>query len=91
MTEFEPDLLLTVHDVARLARVIIDKRARMHDMTRAQWVMMLWFERKPGITQRIKAVRMTGMIDSVTRLHVRRRNHAGNPTTLARKRPSHIS
>lgn len=52
MTEFKPDLLSTVHDVARLARVIIDKRARMHEMTRAQWVMMLWLERKPGITQK---------------------------------------
>jgi MarR family transcriptional regulator for hemolysin len=52
MPEFKPDLLSTVHDVARLARVIIDKRARMHDMTRAQWVMMLWLERKPGITQK---------------------------------------
>lgn len=52
MTEFKPDLLSTVHDVARLARVIIDKRARIHDMTRAQWVMMLWLERKPGITQK---------------------------------------
>lgn len=52
MVEFKPDLLSTLHDVARLARVIIDKRARIHDMTRAQWVMILWLERKPGITQK---------------------------------------
>lgn len=52
MTEFKPDLLSAVHDVARLARVVIDKRARMHDMTRAQWAMLLWLERKPGITQK---------------------------------------
>ncbi len=52
MTEFKPDLLSVLHDVARLGRVIVDKRARMHDMTRAQWVMMLWLERKPGITQK---------------------------------------
>lgn len=52
MGEFKPDLMGVIHDVARLARVIIDKRARMHDMTRAQWVMMLWLERKPGITQK---------------------------------------
>jgi MarR family transcriptional regulator for hemolysin len=52
MGEFKPDLLSVVHDVARLARVIIDKRARVHEMTRAQWVMMLWLERKPGITQK---------------------------------------
>lgn len=52
MTEFKPDLMSVLHDVARLARVVIDKRARMHDMTRAQWAMMLWLERKPGITQK---------------------------------------
>jgi len=52
MKEFKPDLLAALHDVARLARVIADKRARMHDMTRAQWVMMLWLERKPGINQK---------------------------------------
>lgn len=52
MSEFKPDLMSILHDVARLARVVIDKRARVHDMTRAQWVMMLWLERKPGITQK---------------------------------------
>jgi MarR family transcriptional regulator, transcriptional regulator for hemolysin len=52
MTEFKPDLLSILHDVARLGRVLADKRARMHDMTRAQWVMMLWLERKPGISQK---------------------------------------
>lgn len=52
MPEFKLDLLSVIHDVARLARVVIDKRARVHDMTRAQWVMMLWLERKPGITQK---------------------------------------
>jgi MarR family transcriptional regulator for hemolysin len=52
MTDFKPDLMVVLHDVARLARVVIDKRARMHDMTRAQWVMLLWLERQPGITQK---------------------------------------
>jgi MarR family transcriptional regulator for hemolysin len=52
MTDFKPDWMSALHDVARLARVIIDKRARMHDMTRAQWIMMLWLERKPGISQK---------------------------------------
>jgi MarR family transcriptional regulator for hemolysin len=52
MADFKPDLMSALHDVARLARVVIDKRARMHEMTRAQWAMMLWLERKPGITQK---------------------------------------
>ena len=52
MSDFKPDLLSVLHDVARLARVVIDKRARVHDMTRAQWIMMLKLEKKPGITQK---------------------------------------
>lgn len=52
MPEFKPDLMSALHDVARLARVVIDKRARIHEMTRAQWAMMLWLERTPGITQK---------------------------------------
>ena len=52
MPEFKPDLMAALHDVARLARVVIDKRARIHEMTRAQWAMMIWLERKPGITQK---------------------------------------
>ena len=52
MTEFQPDLLFLLHDVARLLRVVADKRARQHGMTRAQWVMLIWLERQPGISQK---------------------------------------
>ena len=52
MTEFQRDLLFLLHDVARLLRVDADKRARAHDMTRAQWGILIWLERQPGISQK---------------------------------------
>jgi MarR family transcriptional regulator, transcriptional regulator for hemolysin len=50
--EFHRDLLFLLHDVARLLRVDADKRARSHDMTRAQWGIIVWLDRQPGITQK---------------------------------------
>jgi DNA-binding MarR family transcriptional regulator len=47
-----PDLLMLLNDVARLTRVAADKRARLHGMTRAQWVMLLRLERQPGLSQK---------------------------------------
>jgi MarR family transcriptional regulator, transcriptional regulator for hemolysin len=41
-----------LHDVARLLRVDADKRARAHGMTRAQWGILIWLERQPGISQK---------------------------------------
>jgi DNA-binding MarR family transcriptional regulator len=52
VTEFQRDLLFLLHDVARLLRVDADKRARAHGMTRAQWGILIWLERQPGITQK---------------------------------------
>ncbi len=52
MTEFQRDLLFLLHDVARLLRVDADKRARAHGMTRAQWGILIWLERQPGISQK---------------------------------------
>ena len=52
MTDFQRDLLFLLHDVARLLRVDADKRARVHDMTRAQWGILIWLERQPGISQK---------------------------------------
>ncbi len=52
MPEFERDLLFLLHDVARLLRVDADKRARAHGMTRAQWGILIWLDRQPGITQK---------------------------------------
>lgn len=52
MDEFHRDLLFLLHDVARLLRVEADKRARQHGMTRAQWAILIWLERQPGISQK---------------------------------------
>jgi MarR family transcriptional regulator for hemolysin len=46
------DLLFLLHDAARLLRVDADKRARFHGMTRAQWGILIWLERQPGISQK---------------------------------------
>jgi MarR family transcriptional regulator, transcriptional regulator for hemolysin len=50
--DFERDLLFLLNDVGRLLRVDADKRARAHDMTRAQWGILVWLERQPGISQK---------------------------------------
>jgi MarR family transcriptional regulator for hemolysin len=47
-----PDLLFLLHDVARLIRQEADRRAGMHGMTRAQWVILIWLERQPGLSQK---------------------------------------
>ncbi len=52
MHDFQRDLLFLLHDVARLLRVDADKRARCHDMTRAQWGILLWLDRQPGMSQK---------------------------------------
>ena len=52
LADFEHDLLFLLHDVARLLRVDADKRARAHGMTRAQWAILIWLEREPGISQK---------------------------------------
>ena len=52
MSEMRADVMLLLHDVARLHRVAADKRARAHDMTRAQWVMLLRLARQPGLSQK---------------------------------------
>ncbi len=53
MQHCQRDLLFLLHDVARLLRVDADKRARAaHDMTRAQWGILIWLERQPGSSQK---------------------------------------
>jgi hypothetical protein len=52
LNEFHRDLLFLLHDVARLLRVEADKRARVNGMTRAQWAILIWLERQPGISQK---------------------------------------
>ncbi len=46
------DLLFLLHDVARLLRHESDKRAAGRGMTRAQWVILFWLERQPGLSQK---------------------------------------
>ncbi len=45
------DPLNLLHVISRLLRVLTDKRAREHGMTRTQWVLLMWVAREPGITQ----------------------------------------
>jgi len=52
VTDFRRDLLFLLHDVARLLRMDADRRARAHDMTRAQWALLIWLERQPGLSQK---------------------------------------
>ena len=47
-----PDLLFLLHDVARLLRGEADRRASAQGMTRAQWVILFWLERQPGLSQK---------------------------------------
>jgi len=48
----QPDLFFVLHDLARQLRALADRRAGQHGMTRAQWVMMIWLERQPGLSQK---------------------------------------
>jgi MarR family transcriptional regulator, transcriptional regulator for hemolysin len=52
VTDFQRDLLFLLHDVGRRLRVDADKRARAEGMTRAQWGILLWLDRQPGISQK---------------------------------------
>lgn len=47
----EVDHLILLYDVARLMRTRADQRARLDGMTRAQWVILVWLERQPGLSQ----------------------------------------
>ncbi len=50
--DFDYDLLMLLHDVARLIRVEADTLARQHGTTRAQWALLLRLARSPGLTQK---------------------------------------
>ncbi|MBS7546042.1 MarR family winged helix-turn-helix transcriptional regulator [Ancylobacter oerskovii] len=45
------DFLSLLHELAHLMRIKFDQRARTHDMTRAQWVILVKLDRSPGLTQ----------------------------------------
>ncbi len=50
--EFERDLLILMHDVAKLTRVESDRRARRMGMTRAQWAIIRRLAAAPGRSQK---------------------------------------
>lgn len=50
-TQPTDDILTVLHELAHLMRTRFDQRARLQDMTRAQWVILLKLERHPGLTQ----------------------------------------
>jgi DNA-binding MarR family transcriptional regulator len=51
MQPFDRDILILLHDVARMMRVRFDQRARLNGMTRAQWSILARLERQPGLSQ----------------------------------------
>ena len=51
MQPFDHDILMLLHDVARMMRVRFDQRARLSGMTRAQWVILARLDRQPGLSQ----------------------------------------
>jgi MarR family transcriptional regulator, transcriptional regulator for hemolysin len=51
MKSLETELSFVINDLARSLRTRADQRARRRGMTRAQWVILVWIDRKPGITQ----------------------------------------
>jgi len=52
MANLERDLLFLLHEVSSKIRLEFDRKARAHGMTRAQWVIMWWIDRRPGLSQR---------------------------------------
>jgi DNA-binding MarR family transcriptional regulator len=50
--EFERDMFILLHDVARLTRVEADRRARRMGMTRAQWGIIRRLAYAPGRSQK---------------------------------------
>lgn len=51
MSQHPSDILFVLHDVARALRLETDRRARSCGMTRAQWVILFWLDRQPGLSQ----------------------------------------
>jgi hypothetical protein len=49
--ERKRDLLSNIITLARLIRTEVDKRARAHGMTRAQWGILIRLDLAPGLLQ----------------------------------------
>jgi DNA-binding MarR family transcriptional regulator len=48
----QPDLLILLHDLARHLRLDADRRAGRRGLTRAQWAILFWLDRQPGLSQK---------------------------------------
>lgn len=48
----DQDVVMLLSDVARLLRTEADRRARIHGLTRAQWVILHRVQNAPGLSQR---------------------------------------
>jgi MarR family transcriptional regulator, transcriptional regulator for hemolysin len=51
MTNFDRDLMILLHDVARMQRTRFDRWARSYGLTRAQGVILARLHRQPGLSQ----------------------------------------
>ena len=49
--DLEDDFLVLLYDVARQMRTVTDQKAREHDSTRAQCIILARLERQPGLSQ----------------------------------------
>src|SRR5215470_20269594 len=50
-TDLEDDFLVLLYDVARQMRTVMDQKARDHESTRAQCIILARLERQPGLSQ----------------------------------------
>jgi DNA-binding MarR family transcriptional regulator len=50
-TTFDRDLLILLHDVARMLRTRFDQYARVRGLTRAQAIILARLSRQPGLSQ----------------------------------------
>ncbi len=51
MERFERDILILLHDVARMQRTRFDQWARTYGMTRAQGIILTRLDQQPGLSQ----------------------------------------
>jgi MarR family transcriptional regulator for hemolysin len=50
-SDLEDDFLVLLYDVARQMRTVMDQKARDHESTRAQCIILARLERQPGLSQ----------------------------------------
>jgi DNA-binding MarR family transcriptional regulator len=71
----QPDLLILIHDLARHLRLEADRRASRRGLTRAQWAILFWLDRQPGLSQKELAELLEVEPISVARLIDRLQEH----------------